>query len=164
MLRYFDGRPHSELRTIVFIAMLLSQVGAEPFDRVPNCRYTGKLSFSSNEIVMKMYWTPFGALWCLFDLLLVTPSMSSHLGVGFGEQYLILRCFYCWILGTFGPVDPCVFEYFVFADSVSVDVFWIRAAALVAFVEFGRFLPLGANGPWDFLIYIFSCFTVNFCF
>ena len=71
--------------------------------------------------------------------------MSSHLGVGFGEQYLILRCFYCWTLGTFGPDDPCVFEYFVLADSVSVDVFWIRAAALVAFVEFGRFLPLGAN-------------------
>ena len=101
VLRYFDGRPHSELRTIVFVAMLLSQVGAEPFDRVPNCRYTGKLSFSSNEIVMKRYWTPFGALWCLFDPLLVTPSMSSHLGVGFGEQYLILRCFYCWTLGTF---------------------------------------------------------------
>ena len=116
MLRYFDGRPHSELRTIVFVAMLLSQVGAEPFDRVPNCRYTGKLSFWSNEIVMKRYWTPFGALWCLFDLLLVTPSMSSHLGVGFGEQCLILRCFYCWTLGTFGPDDPCVFEYFVLAD------------------------------------------------
>ena len=64
VLRYFDGRPHSELRTIVFVAMLLSQVGAEPFDRVPNCRYNGKLSFSSNEIVMKRYWTPFGALWC----------------------------------------------------------------------------------------------------
>ena len=61
-VRYFDGRPHSELRTIVFVAMLLSKVGAEPFDRVPNCRYTGKLSFSSNEIVMKRYWTPFGAL------------------------------------------------------------------------------------------------------
>ena len=56
------------------------------------------------------------------------------------------------------------FEYFVLADSVSVDVFWIRAAPLVAFVEFGRFWPLGANGPWDFLIYIFSCFTVIFCF
>ena len=50
------------------------------------------------------------------------------------------------------------------ADSVSVDVFWIRAVALVAFVKFGRFWPLGANGPWDFLIYIFSCFTVIFCF
>ena len=49
--------------------------------------------------------------------------MSSHLGVGFGEQYLILRCFYCWTLGTFGPDDPCVFEYFVLADSVSVDFF-----------------------------------------
>ena len=90
--------------------------------------------------------------------------MSSHLGVGFGEHYLILRCFYCWTLGTFGPDDPCVFEYFVLADSVSVDVFWIRAAARVACVEFGRFWPMGANGPWDFLIYIFSCFTVIFCF
>ena len=33
------------------------------------------------------------------------------------------------------------------ADSVSVDVFLIRAVALVAFVKFGRFWPLGANGP-----------------
>ena len=90
--------------------------------------------------------------------------MSSHLGVGFGEQYLILRCFYCWTLGTFGPDDPCVFEYFVLADSVSVDVFWIRAAALVAFVEFGRFLPLGANGPWDFLIFYIFLFYRNFLF
>ena len=98
VLRYFNGRPHSELRTIVFVAMLLSQVGAEPFDRVPNCRYTGKLSFSSNEIVMKRYWTPFGALWCLFDPLLVTPSMSSHLGVGFGSS----TWFWCAsIVGTF---------------------------------------------------------------
>ena len=86
--------------------------------------------------------------------------MSSHLGVGFGvEVFLLLDP---W--EVFGPDDPCVFEYFLLADSVSVDVFWIRAVALVAFVEFGRFWPLGANGPWDFLIYIFSCFTVIFCF
>ena len=90
--------------------------------------------------------------------------MSSHLGVGFVEQYLILRVSIVGPLGLFGPDDPCVFEDFVLADSVSVDVFWIRAVALVGFVEFGRFWPLGANGPWDFLIYLFSCFTVIFCF
>ena len=66
-------------------------------------------------------------------------------------------------MGLLGPMIH-VFLNTKLADSVSVDVFWIRAVALVAFVEFGRFWPLGANGPWDFLIYIFSCFTVIFCF
>ena len=46
--------------------------------------------FSSSEIVIKRYSTPFGALRCFFDPLLVTPSISSNSGAALdgGEQYL----------------------------------------------------------------------------
>ena len=90
--------------------------------------------------------------------------MSSHLGVGFGEQYLILRCFYCWTLGTFGPDDPCFFEYFVLADSVSVDVFLDSGCSACSVCRVWEIFALGSK--WSlglFNLYIFL-FYRNFLF
>ena len=49
-------------------------------------------------------------------------------------------------VGLLGPNGPCVFEAFVTADSVFVGVFWGRVETHIALVEFGWFLPLGADG------------------
>ena len=128
MLRYFDGRPHSELRTIVFVAMLLSQVGAEPFDRVPNFRYTGKLSFSSNEIVMKRaVLDPFR---CFVMLIRPTAFYSFHV-VTFG----------CWFWGAvldfevFLLLDP--WDFFGPMIHVFLNTLYWRILFLLTFFGFG---------------------------
>ena len=73
-----------------------------PCFSAPNMCLTGKLSFSSSEIVIKRYSTPFGALRCLFDPLLVTPSISSMSGVALdgGGSSTCFRIFVGWTFGT----------------------------------------------------------------
>ena len=63
-------------------------------------KWTGKLSFSSSEIVKKRYLNPFGAFWCLLDPLLFAPSISSW-NVVLGGTVL---SFGIYVIGTFGTL------------------------------------------------------------
>ena len=72
----------------------------------------GKLSFSSSEIVIKRYSTPFGALRCL--------SISSNSGValGGGGAVLVLGSLLVVLLGPFDSNAPCVLGDFDASDIV----------------------------------------------
>ena len=63
---------------------------------------------------------------CLFDPLLVTPSISLNSGValdGGGGAVLVLGFLLVGLLGPFDPDAPCVFGDFAASDIVSVVVF-----------------------------------------
>ena len=70
-------------------------------------KWTGKLSFSSSEIVKKRYSNPLGAFWCLLDPLLFAPSISSW-NVVLGGTVLVLGFMSLGLLGPSDPVAPCV--------------------------------------------------------
>ena len=109
-------------------------------------KWTGKLSFSSSEIVKKRYSNPFGAFWCLLDPLLFAPSISSW-NVVLGGTVLVLGFMSLGLLGPSDPVARCVFRGFAEYDVVSEVVFWAEGGLIDVFDKFERFWPFGAVAP-----------------